>query len=86
MAKKNDNTKTQLENISKLFSKSNWTPQQSNSKRKIKQKRSDEVNNLEVQDLIDYIRVSVKYLLFDIDAYKREMEYLRKLLKDNNIS
>jgi hypothetical protein len=40
------------------------------------------VDNL--QDSLDYLRVCVKYLLFDLEATRRENRYLRKLLEDNN--
>ncbi len=39
------------------------------------------VSNL--QESLDYLRVSVKYLLFDLEATRRENGELRKLLKDN---
>lgn len=37
-----------------------------------------------LQELIDYLRVCIKYMIFDAEAYERENEYLRKLLKDEN--
>ena len=40
------------------------------------------VSNL--QESLDYLRVSIKYLLFDLEATRRENSYLRKLLEDNN--
>ena len=40
------------------------------------------VNNL--QELLDYLRVCVKYQLFDLEATRRENKYLRKLLEDRN--
>ncbi len=39
------------------------------------------VNNL--QESLDYLRVSIKYMLFDLEATRRENAYLRKLLEDN---
>jgi len=36
----------------------------------------------ELQDSLDYLRLSKKYLVFDLEATRRENEYLRKLLKD----
>lgn len=35
-----------------------------------------------LQDSLDYLRLSVKYLLFDLEATRRENEYLRKMLED----
>lgn len=37
----------------------------------------------ELQESLDYLRLSIKYLVFDLEATRRENEYLRKLLKDN---
>mgnify|MGYP006305070583 CR=1 FL=1 len=34
------------------------------------------------QDSLDYLRLSVKYLLFDLEATRRENKYLKKLLDD----
>ena len=38
------------------------------------------VHNL--QESLDYLRVSIKYLLFDLEATRRENAYLKKLLDD----
>jgi len=50
------------------------------------QKRHEElkqsVNSL--QDSLDYLRLSIKYLLFDLEATRRENSYLRKMLEDND--
>ena len=35
-----------------------------------------------LQEGIDYLRLHIKYLLFDLEATKRENTSLRKLLKD----
>jgi small-conductance mechanosensitive channel len=34
----------------------------------------------ELQDSLDYLRLSIKYLVFDLEATRRENTYLRKLL------
>jgi hypothetical protein len=34
-----------------------------------------------LQESLDYLRICVKYLIFDLEATKRETEYLRKLLE-----
>ncbi|MCA9279421.1 MAG: hypothetical protein H6815_08985 [Phycisphaeraceae bacterium] len=34
----------------------------------------------ELQESLDYLRVSVKYLVFDLEATRRENQYLRKLI------
>ncbi len=35
----------------------------------------------ELQDSLDYLRLSIKYMLFDLEATRRENAYLRKLLE-----
>jgi len=45
-------------------------------------KLSKGVNNL--QESLDYLRVSVKYLIFDLEATRRENTSLKKLLTDEN--
>lgn len=35
----------------------------------------------ELQESLDHLRLSVKYLVFDLEATKRENAYLRKLLE-----
>ena len=38
-----------------------------------------------LQDSIDFLRVGIKYLLFDLEATRRENGYLRKMLeRDQN--
>lgn len=34
----------------------------------------------ELQESLDYLRLSVKYLVFDLEATRRENQYLRRLL------
>ena len=36
-----------------------------------------------LQESLDYLRVCIKYQIFDLEATRRENEYLRKLLDDN---
>jgi regulator of replication initiation timing len=45
---------------------------------KMKQTISD------LQESLDYLRLSIKYLVFDLEATRRENEYLRKLLESKN--
>ena len=40
------------------------------------------VNSL--QESLDYLRVCIKYQLFDLEATRRENRYLRKLLEDKD--
>jgi hypothetical protein len=35
----------------------------------------------DLQESLDYLRLSVKYLVFDLEATRRENQYLRKLLE-----
>ena len=34
-----------------------------------------------VQESLDYLRLAIKYLLFDLEATRRENSYLRKMLQ-----
>lgn len=34
------------------------------------------------QESMDYLRLSIKYLLFDLEATRRENAYLRKMLEE----
>ncbi len=38
------------------------------------------VHNL--QEALDYLRVSIKYIMFDLEATRRENAYLKKMLED----
>lgn len=40
------------------------------------------VNGL--QETIDFVRLSIKYLLFDLEATRRENVQLRKMIEDDN--
>ena len=40
------------------------------------------VDNL--QESLDYLRICIKYQLFDLEATRRENKYLRKLLEEKN--
>lgn len=40
------------------------------------------VNNL--QESLDYLRICIKYQLFDLEATRRENEYLKKILGENS--
>ena len=35
----------------------------------------------DLQESLDYLRLSIKYLVFDLEATRRENEYLRKLVQ-----
>ena len=37
-----------------------------------------------LQESLDYLRLSIKYLLFDLEATRRENGYLRKMLEDQD--
>ena len=53
--------------------------QQAQANRK---KLEKSINSL--QESLDYLRVCIKYQVFDLEATRRENKYLRKLLEDNN--
>jgi hypothetical protein len=38
----------------------------------------------ELQESLDYLRLTVKYLVFDLEATRRENAYLRKLVEQAN--
>ncbi len=38
----------------------------------------------ELQESLDYLRLSVKYLVFDLEATRRENKYLRSLIETRN--
>lgn len=40
------------------------------------------VTNL--QESIDFVRLAIKYLLFDLEATRRENEQLKKIIEDQN--
>lgn len=72
----------QLEELSKLIQQ---TPK---FKRAINRMGKDSVADVPadtLQDLINFLRVGIKYQLFDLNAYRLEILYLRKLCKENNI-
>ena len=37
-----------------------------------------------LQESIDFVRLSIKYMLFDLEATRRENQELRRMLDDNN--
>lgn len=36
----------------------------------------------ELQESLDYLRLSIKYLVFDLEATRRENQYLRQMLEE----
>ncbi len=41
-------------------------------------------NVASLHESLDYLRLSIKYLLFDLEATKRENSYLRKLIDESD--
>jgi len=37
-----------------------------------------------LQESLDYLRICIKYQLFDLEATRRENEYLRKMLEERD--
>ena len=37
----------------------------------------------DLQESLDYLRLAIKYLVFDLEATRRENSYLRKMLEQN---
>ena len=46
------------------------------------EKLQEKIDSL--QEALDYLRICIKYQLFDLEATKRENKYLKKLLEDKN--
>lgn len=46
-----------------------------------RQKRGQDMLN-SMQDLLDTLRTSLKYIIFDLEATRRENTYLRKMLEE----
>ena len=44
-------------------------------------KLKETVHNL--QESLDYLRLSIKYIVFDLEATRRENTYLRKMIEQN---
>ena len=40
-------------------------------------------NTEALHDSLDHLRLTIKYLLFDLEATRRENKYLRKILEDS---
>ena len=38
----------------------------------------------DLHESLDYLRLSIKYLVFDLEATRRENSYLRKMLEQNH--
>lgn len=38
-----------------------------------------------MQESVDFLRLSIKYLIFDLEATRRENGYLRKLLEEDDV-
>lgn len=48
--------------------------------------RHDEIKNSvrTLQENLDFLRLGIKYLIFDLEATRRENAYLRKMLEQDN--
>ena len=84
----NQNTENQLENVAKNLTESEH-PQQQRINELVKQaedkrkKLAESVNSL--QECQGDLRVCMKYQCLDLEATRRENEYLQRLLDDNGI-
>jgi len=70
----------QLDDIILLFHK---TPKAKKTKESLKKIKSETKNLNSLQEIIDYLRVCTKYTLLDLEATRRENDYLKKLLKES---
>lgn len=50
------------------------------------QHRHDELRKTihDLQENLDYLRLSIKYIVFDLEATRRENAYLRKMLEEKS--
>ena len=48
-----------------------------------KQHKKFEKTVSDLQESLDYLRLSIKYLVFDLEATRRENAYLRKMLEQD---
>ena len=76
--------------LDELVSEIRSVPKSNQSKliklvRQTKQSHKDLKKSLDsLQDSIDYLRVTIKYLLFDLEATRRENDYLKKMLDEKS--
>ncbi len=56
------------------YTKLDASPEGKENQRKLERS----INNL--QESLDYLRICIKYQLFDLEATRRENQYLRKIL------
>ncbi len=82
-----DKLENKLNELVKEFGTNN-NPQTSKLAELAKQAR-DSHNKLRksldnLQEVLDYLRVCIKYQAFDLEATRRENAYLRKLLDEHN--
>lgn len=74
--------KAQLDKLIKEFNKPLplRTLKKPKKPKNLKDPAKETVDNL--QEVIDYLRVCIKYTVWDLEATRRENAYLRKLLKE----
>ena len=74
----------QVDNLIRELEKSG-DPQDNELAKKAKQMRLNqkefEKSVANLQESLDYLRICIKYQVFDLEATRRENEYLRRLLK-----
>ena len=54
------------------------------TKKAAKKQRGLKASADSLQESLNYLRVSIKYLLFDLEATRRENVYLRKLISEKD--
>jgi len=76
--------KAQLDKLIKEFNKPLplRTLKKPKKPKNLKNPAKETIDNL--QEVIDYLRVCVKYTVWDLEATRRENDYLRKLLEKNS--
>lgn len=91
MAKKKSNDdsimtrKEVKDELNKLIRIANTTPKMKPIQPRLGKESIPDNSKDTVEDLLNYLRVCLKYTIYDLECSRREVEWLKKLLKDNDI-
>lgn len=83
--------KTFQAKLANLMSEINTLPEAERHKlANLAQQTSDRHNKMkktmgELQESLDYLRLSIKYLVFDLEATRRENQYLRDMVTKQDV-
>ena len=85
MAKKEEKKKLTRPGVKKLLHDLVEEFRKTSKPKAHKPKKPKEKPTDSIQETINYLRVCTKYIVFDLEATRRENKYLRKLLRDNGV-